>query len=779
MPFWWVSEPYENLWIADEPAAYTTSLGERIAFRLDYKQRDVRTSQPQKIPATGLHHGWFSYVHVRSTGGDEAGIPFAWWDATVFARDGGEYYFADWSPVDATTGLQLMPMDGFSTDIYPNTNSPSSANVYGKVGFRLVYPDGSQDLYGILTPKYEDTIEQVTWVVGTSQGDDASLPIRLTNQVPIGAACDALLSEHVDPNGNSIHFIYTNDAAQNFLLSAVVDYDGLTTSLSYANVAGTNLLTQVEMPYGRTVTISYEDGIKIYDAEGMHSTITYGSDGYVNSLETPYGLTSFSYIDHKGVQAGLDVGNAGATNRISRAVLVTHPDNSQELFAYRWDSEQAGLAEHMPYPGDTPLSTLDTGYDTDTNAPAACYYRNTFHWDRKQFAASAGPTNTDYAHWTATNYAYAAVKHWLLTTNKPGFTSDRMYVGTYRVSSALSWSREASPSGTTNQPGQMVWYDYFDKDPDATWRIFPSSQLLGSARLLPDGSSRYRQIGYDFMYLPSTWSSTYTLPGGTRGVRTTAYTRDFPYASETCVPFSGNVTNTAAATTLSWPIAMLSAVTGPDSQTLLALSSQLDYITNTVLRSADNTNYLFTTVYPHRLRVDITDAAGNRATVWSDSQGRVTGVQLPNGLTQTNKYLFRFRQRTQGPQRGEHGPGRRQPKLFPHKHPGLHQRPALAGHQRTWPGPQVQLGQPRTAHESRVPARYRPAHCKHVRQAGPGRAAGSQGQFLVGQLQCFGPTRLVHRQAGHRAHDSRLVQLRWPQFHHRPGRRPDQLRARQ
>ena len=91
-------------------------------------------------------------------------------------------------------------------------------------------------------------------------------------------------------------------------------------------------------------------------------------------------------------------------------------------------------------------------------------------------------------------------------------------------------------------------------------------------------------------------ASTYTLPGSTRGVRTTAYTRDFPYASETCVPFSGNVTNTAAATTLSWPIAMLSAVTGPDSQTLLALSSQLDYITNTVLRSADNTNYLFTTV---------------------------------------------------------------------------------------------------------------------------------------------------------------------------------------
>src|SRR5262249_30675720 len=38
---WWVSEPFLNLWVSDEPAAYTTTLGEEIVFRMMYKQRPV------------------------------------------------------------------------------------------------------------------------------------------------------------------------------------------------------------------------------------------------------------------------------------------------------------------------------------------------------------------------------------------------------------------------------------------------------------------------------------------------------------------------------------------------------------------------------------------------------------------------------------------------------------------------------------------------------------------------------------------------------------------
>jgi hypothetical protein len=39
MPKWWVSEPYINLWAADRPVEYTTSLGEKVSFAMTYKQR--------------------------------------------------------------------------------------------------------------------------------------------------------------------------------------------------------------------------------------------------------------------------------------------------------------------------------------------------------------------------------------------------------------------------------------------------------------------------------------------------------------------------------------------------------------------------------------------------------------------------------------------------------------------------------------------------------------------------------------------------------------------
>ena len=39
MPRWWVDEPYINLHVVDEPLSYTTSSGQKMAFRFNYKQR--------------------------------------------------------------------------------------------------------------------------------------------------------------------------------------------------------------------------------------------------------------------------------------------------------------------------------------------------------------------------------------------------------------------------------------------------------------------------------------------------------------------------------------------------------------------------------------------------------------------------------------------------------------------------------------------------------------------------------------------------------------------
>src|SRR5512132_1784957 len=71
MAYYWVSDPYLNLWLADEPVSYATSLGENIGFRLTYKQRDLKQEQQNptnhvwdtRVPCTvspGWNHNWFT-----------------------------------------------------------------------------------------------------------------------------------------------------------------------------------------------------------------------------------------------------------------------------------------------------------------------------------------------------------------------------------------------------------------------------------------------------------------------------------------------------------------------------------------------------------------------------------------------------------------------------------------------------------------------------------------------------------------------------------------------
>ena len=66
MPVWWVSEPYINLWLADEPLSYLTSIGESFTFRITYKQRDSRPAYatPSLFPTRGWNNSWLSFVHL-------------------------------------------------------------------------------------------------------------------------------------------------------------------------------------------------------------------------------------------------------------------------------------------------------------------------------------------------------------------------------------------------------------------------------------------------------------------------------------------------------------------------------------------------------------------------------------------------------------------------------------------------------------------------------------------------------------------------------------------
>ena len=127
MPRWWVDEPYINLHIVDEPLSYTTSSGQQMAFRFNYKERFALPGLDQ-VPdmfdnnvgynpiyndpyATVMRgfvgpdftrgmtnaawsHNWLMNITFWDASSEFHGYPFQYsYEALMFNPDGGISYF--------------------------------------------------------------------------------------------------------------------------------------------------------------------------------------------------------------------------------------------------------------------------------------------------------------------------------------------------------------------------------------------------------------------------------------------------------------------------------------------------------------------------------------------------------------------------------------------------------------------------------------------------------------------------------------------------------------
>ena len=347
MPKWWVSEPYINLWAADKPVDYVTSLDEKIGFTITYKQRDTRPSlingQPPFMPINGWNNNWYSYVHfvgVTTTNAD--GSPFydfSQWTATIYEPNGGEGNYDYSGSPDATSGDQLLPLDGVPGDV-------------SSFGFRLVHSDGSQEVYATVTQPYPTNYTEVVPIIQDSsdrtlplvwlwgdigyagedyeaiapQGVGTCTPVwgsganpqtnnyvknpawadvlgSVTNwaavKIAANPSADALLTEHIDAQGHAIHLYYSGGVGS-YYLQSVVDYDGNTTTFGYDT---NGYITSVNMPYGRTATFEYAANtnaqlLSVTDAQGMTSSFAYNyASGFLEDITTPYGTTGFGCFE--------------------------------------------------------------------------------------------------------------------------------------------------------------------------------------------------------------------------------------------------------------------------------------------------------------------------------------------------------------------------------------------------------------------------------------------------------------------------------------------------
>lgn len=475
MPVWWITEPYINLWIADEPLSYLTSRGEPVALRLTYKERDSRPTPDYLVPNVGWNNSWSSYLRLDSEvpclsqfGGCMPSLSTSY--ATVYLADGGEVDFTPGQTYDSETGMTLVP---------ESLGSFVGSSQDGANGLRLIFPDGSQDIYGV--------------------------PIKVP--VPYGddAQAEFLRSRHIASNGDSTWFQYDAVNLSGYVLTYVVDPDGRTNSLGYTSG---NLLSSVTNAYGQTAQFKYDSHgnlTNLVDAQGLSSGITYDTSNNPTALITPYGTNSFViYQDSTVTSTNGAEGNFGGHNLIDRAVQATDSTGGTSLYLYRYDCS-AFLATNFPstsVPTNTPLGTLDDG-STGSNSLTGVCYRNSFYWGPRQYPSLS---TTNMFSFTANDYLRGRMQHWLEDTNQ-------LYLTGF-----LSVQQDASPDGST--VGLLTFYDYLGKLRGYNFCEGTNARPTVSAWRLPNGETHYDFRQYNGVGNVTNDITTYTLPSGGVGTRT-------------------------------------------------------------------------------------------------------------------------------------------------------------------------------------------------------------------------------------------------------------------
>lgn len=560
IPRWRIAEPYENLFITDEPLSYTLSSGQRMVFRWHYKQR-YDLPKPDECPNLYVVPGSSGYlrradsdyylVAARTYGMTNAAWSHNWmmdivfWDpawealptssvdvfswsyeALVFRPEGGINYFYNTNsqPVlsDPVSQVKLQPLSGLGYPTVGVVLSADANNIFWGdpgMGFALVYPDGSQDVFGL-----------AYYFFGQPS------PPRPYGHRQLDTSARAFLTQRIDPQGRVTLLGYTNVHFQSFSyfrVQYVVDPDGRTNTFQYDD-SGPNPLavTEIDDPYGRRAVFGYSSNgftngllTSITDAATNTTTFAYqGTSGWITNLTTPYGTTAFTHYQLPDPDPTVTDGFQ------RRATYVLEPDGARQLFCYIHNTNLvAGTATAPNVPGQI----FDDG--NSGGAHAALTYRNTFHWDRRQFAAlSSGVLNLFTNTWppfslegvlnalSADDLRKADLKHWRLGSDGVSITE------------SLSSERDPSPDGAGQVEGARIWYNYAtNQDNYLTPQVEGGPQVTCVARVLPDSNSQYALYGYYtnsaalWRGLVSSSRQSYSLPSGT----TAELTNRFQYAT--------------------------------------------------------------------------------------------------------------------------------------------------------------------------------------------------------------------------------------------------------
>ena len=524
MPRWWVSEPYMNLWVADEPLSYRTSSGQEMIVRWTYHQRyQLPDAESYYKYGTGLHTTGPLYVgrdspfykDMRTLGMSHAAWSMNWlsdllfWDlssetngSTPFAQgyevfyfvpDGGVEYLAAPSRMKTSGGATLSPVSALGRPAM-GLPTPDGQGVYwcggSTNGFKLEYQDGSVDLYQLCFPLTQN----------------------------LNSTARAMLTARIDPQGRKTVLGYENasgnDGTKWFVLRPrlIVDPDGRTNRINYLQDHRWRIKSVTD-PYGRTCEIGYNYYTKfpdsIVDAVTNVSTFSYMTNGWLARQTTPYGTTRFAYHELREL-------NSSTNEFISRGVHVVDPEGAPQLFYYLHRGN-SGVTSNPAVP-IVATHTFDAGVAGTSQFELE--YRNSFHWDTRNYAnLSSGVTNwlgsspfgwfnlsTAVTWLTTQDFRKAHLKHWLLGRGDH-----------FSISEQLSSEREPSPDPGGAGEAARTWFDYEGK---TSPEVEGTTDKPGCvAWRLPDGTTHYVEQDYNLWGYPTEVRQSHTK-GVSLGVRT-------------------------------------------------------------------------------------------------------------------------------------------------------------------------------------------------------------------------------------------------------------------
>lgn len=460
-----------SLTVSDTPVIIPAPFGPSIGLTVRYNQREAY--QPSTRLFTHFSPQWVTSL-VSYLEDNPANLSA---DVTVYLPDGGSEINTGYTSTGASQGSFTR-----------HRLRDSQLVRIGAGQYERLNPDGSKLVYdlaiGTLGPSRKVFLTKMVDAWGNA------LTFNYNTLMP------GRIESLTDATGQSLYFFYEN-ATDTYLVTKVADNVSFAAATRKASFA-------YELQAGKMRLVSITDPV------GIVSSFKYDATGFLNTLATPYGITTFATGEPK-ISYGL-----------LRWVESTDAYGDKERLEYRADVNET-VIPNGPLPTGQGLNL--TTYDWDD--------RNSFYWDKKAWNIAPGDFSKAHNfHWLQVDGAdlasgvlerekTALENH--VWYNYPGQTAASMNLGTSASPSIIARAIEG-PDGVTGT--QILRYEYHP----LTGKLTRSVDAEGH-----EMQYTYDATGYDLLSVAfkdgAAWTTVFTASN---------YVNHRP---QTTIDASGAVTN--------------------------------------------------------------------------------------------------------------------------------------------------------------------------------------------------------------------------------------------